>query len=302
MNGTNTTGQLVWFITGTTSGFGHRLVKSALARGDRVIATARSFEKLEAMYSDVQDRENLRLLELDITIGFEKIKGIVEEGVKAWGRIDVLVNNAGNGYLALVEEATSDLYRRQFETNVFGIMDVTNAVLPHMREKKRGTIVTVGSRSVWRADTPGIGAYAASKAAIHGKASFILDMTPITEALAVEVAQFNIRVLLVAPGAFRTENIYGIPFHTSNPIPDYDPMRKSIMAAVATIPGSEPGDPDKGMEVIVDVVRGEGAAKGKNWPGTLLLGEDAVSTFNRHWEILKKSVDEWFQVIKNVAF
>ncbi|EEB93264.1 hypothetical protein MPER_08107 [Moniliophthora perniciosa FA553] len=171
MNGTTngTTGQLVWFITGTTSGFGHRLVKLALARGDLVIATARSLEKLDALYSDSSKNQSLRLLQLDITIGFDKIKDIVQEAVKVWGRIDVLVNNAGNGYLGLVEEATSEMYRRQFETNVFGIMDVTNAVLPYMRARKSGTIVTIGSRSVWRADTPGIGAYAASKATIHGK-------------------------------------------------------------------------------------------------------------------------------------
>ncbi|ESK93408.1 short-chain oxidoreductase [Moniliophthora roreri MCA 2997] len=294
MNGTtnSTTGQLVWFITGTTSGFGHRLVKLTLSRGDLVIATARSLEKLEALYSDSSKNESLHLLRLDITDGFDKIKDIVQEAIKFWGRIDVLVNNAGNGYLGIVEEATSEMYRRQFETNVFGIMDVTNAVLPYMRARKSGTIVTIGSRSVWRADTPGIGAYAASKAAIHA----------VTEALAVEVAPLGIRTLLVAPGAFRTENIYGIPFHTSNPITDYNAMRESVISQVTTIPGSEPGDPDKGMEVIVDIVRGEGVAKGKKWPGTLVLGEDAESTFNRHWEILKKSVDEWAQVTRNVAF
>ncbi|KAF9269758.1 NAD-P-binding protein [Marasmius fiardii PR-910] len=284
--------QLVWFITGTSSGFGNRLVLSALSRGDLVIATARDFEKLQDLYGR-EERENLRLLQLDITAGFDVIKAIVDVASTIWGRIDVLVNNAGNGYLSFVEEATSDLFRRQFDTNVFGVMDVTNAVLPHMRERKEGTVVVVGSRSVWRADTlSGIGPYAASKAAIHA----------VADALSVELAPFNIKVLLVAPGAFRTEKIYSIPFNESNPIPDYDDMRKSVMSQVAKIPGNEPGDPVKAMEVIIDVVRGEGVAKGKKWPGTILLGEDAEATFQRKQSTLNQTIQDWIQVIKSVMF
>ncbi|KAG7095289.1 hypothetical protein E1B28_006058 [Marasmius oreades] len=284
--------QLVWFITGTSSGFGYRLVLSALARGDLVIATARDFEKLQDLYGR-EERENLRLLQLDITAGFDVIKTIVDKALILWGRIDVLVNNAGNGYLSFVEEATSDLFRRQFDTNVFGVMDVTNAVLPYMREKKDGTVIVVGSRSVWRADMlSGLGPYAASKAAIHA----------VTEALSVELASFNVKVLLVVPGAFRTEKMYSIPFNEANPIPDYDDVRKSVMSQIAKIPGNEPGDPVKAMEVVVDIVRGEGVAKGKEWPGTILLGEDAEATYRKKETKLNQAIQEWIQVTKSVAF
>ncbi|KAL0579070.1 hypothetical protein V5O48_002912 [Marasmius crinis-equi] len=284
-------GQLVWFITGTSSGFGKRLVTSVLARGDLVIATARDLDKLQAIHAG-EERENLRLLQLDITAGSDAIKRIVDEAVKIWGRIDVLVNNAGNGHLSFVEEASSDLFRRQFDTNVFGVMDVTNAALPYMRERRRGTIVVIGSRSIWRADTiSGLAPYAASKAAIHA----------ITEGLSAELAPLNIRVLLVAPGAFRTEKIYSIPFNERNPIPDYDEMRKSVMAQVAKLPGNEPGDPDKAMEVVADVVRGEGVAKGRKWPSMLLLGEDAITTYQRRTGILNETMEEWMDVTKSVG-
>lgn len=165
--------QLVWLITGTTSGLGRRLVTSVLARGDRVIATARSLEKLHALHPS-NNYENLHLVQLDVTAGFDGVKTVIDDAVSKWGKIDVLVNNAGAGYLGLVEESGTKMMREQFETNVFAVVDVTNAVLPHMRARKEGTIVVIGSRSVWRADTAGLGMYAASKAAIHGKPSLSL--------------------------------------------------------------------------------------------------------------------------------
>ncbi|KAF5355243.1 hypothetical protein D9758_006006 [Tetrapyrgos nigripes] len=284
--------QLVWLITGTTSGFGQRLVAAALARNDLVIATARSSEKLQEVYGD-KPPENLRLLQLDITAGFESIKQIMNVAAKIWDRIDVLVNNAGNGYLGFIEESGSRMIREQFETNIFGVVDVTNAVLPYMRARKQGTVVVIGSRSVWRAETPGLamvttGTYAASKAAIHA----------ITESLAAELSPFNIKVLLVAPGAFRTEGIYSIPFNTSNPIPDYDSLRNVAMARYNSIPGTETGDPTKGMQVLVDVIRGEGCAEGKKWPGTLLLGEDAERDLRKKWDTFTNILKEWGDVVR----
>ncbi|THU82018.1 NAD(P)-binding protein [Dendrothele bispora CBS 962.96] len=283
--------QLVWLITGTTSGFGQRLVAAALARGDRVIATARSFEKLQEVYSSTPS-DNLRLLQLDIVSGLESIKQAIDIAAKFWDRIDVLVNNAGNGYLGLIEESGSKMIRQQFETNVFGTIDVTNAVLPYMRARKQGTVVVIGSRSIWRADTPGLGTYAASKAAIHA----------LTEALSKELAPINIRVLLVAPGAFRTEGIYGIPFNTSNPISDYDDLRNMANSRYLQIPGNEPGDPVKAMEVLVDVVRGEGCAKGKKWPTVLPLGQDAEADMRGKWDAFMNVLEEWGNIVRSVCF
>ncbi|PBK66008.1 NAD-P-binding protein [Armillaria solidipes] len=283
--------QLVWLITGTTSGLGRRLVTSVLARGDRVIATARSLEKLQGLHPS-KNSENLHLVQLDVTAGFDGVKTVIDDAVSKWGKIDVLVNNAGAGYLGLVEESGTKMMREQFETNVFAVVDVTNAVLSHMRAQKEGTIVVIGSRSVWRADTAGIGTYAASKAAIHA----------IAESLIPEVEPFNIRVLVVAPGAFRTEGMYSIPFNVKNPISDYDDIRASSIARFGSVPGTEPGDPVKAMETLVDTVRGEGSAEGKAWPTWLLLGQDAEKDLRTKWDKLRTMLEEWGNVVRGVWF
>ncbi|TFK70269.1 NAD(P)-binding protein [Pluteus cervinus] len=286
--------QKVWFITGTSSGFGRRLVTIALGRGDLVIATARSQEKLEALVNsyDTKLRDNLRTIQLDVTEGVESITRKAEIANGFWGRIDVLVNNAGVGYPAIAEEGGSSWLRKQFETNVFGVMDVTTAVLPHLRRRRSGTVVVIGSRSAWRTDIPGSGGYAASKAAIHA----------ITENLAVELASFNIRVLLVAPGSFRTEGILGQSYHLSNQIADYDALRQASHARFKSIPGTEKGDPDKAMEAVADVVRGEGFATGKPWPDVLILGNDAAADVQAKFQHTLDLLDSWKDVTYNVNF
>lgn len=122
----------VWLITGTSSGFGRRLVSIVLERGDRVVATARSLQKIQ----EFPQSPNLHLLELDVTSGTTVIKERVDEAAKVWGRIDVLVNNAGIGLLGILEECGVDKMIKQFRPNVFGVLDVTNAALPYMRESK----------------------------------------------------------------------------------------------------------------------------------------------------------------------
>ncbi|KIM81166.1 hypothetical protein PILCRDRAFT_8866 [Piloderma croceum F 1598] len=277
----------VWFITGCSSGFGRRLVSSALARGDRVIATARKVEDIK-----VAPSPNLRVLQLDVTAGFEILKAKLDEAAKIWGQIDVVVNNAGVGYPALLEEGGSSLLEKQFRTNVFGLLDVTNAALPHLRASKSGTVVIVGSRSAYRTEIPGLGPYSASKAAAH----------TIGETLSVELAPFSIKVLIVAPGAFRTEGIYGQTFFTSNPIPAYDDLREITIQRFSSVAGSQKGDPDKAMEVVVDVVRGEGKAKGRPWPLYLALGDDADANIRQRSMNLLKHMDQWGDVIKSVNF
>ncbi|KAG1856329.1 hypothetical protein DFJ58DRAFT_784537 [Suillus subalutaceus] len=277
----------VWLITGTSSGFGRRLVSIVLERGDRVVATARSLQKIQ----DFPQSPNLHLLELDVTSGITVIKERVDEAAKVWGRIDVLVNNAGIGLLGLLEECGVDMMTRQFRTNVFGVLDVTNAVLPYMRERKSGTLVIIGSRSAWRPEITGLGAYASSKAAVQ----------VMGETLAVELAPFNIRVLIVEPGAFRTENIYSNKFDTwTNPIPDYDETRAETAVRYGAIPGRQPGDPMKAMKFVVDVVRGEGVAAGREWPLYLALGEDAERDIRNKCMVMLKHLDEWQDVIRDV--
>ncbi|KAF8201220.1 hypothetical protein K438DRAFT_640943 [Mycena galopus ATCC 62051] len=251
---------LVWLITGTSSGFGNCLVTSVLARGDRVIATARSLDSI----NHLQGNPNVRVLQLDVTAGVAAITAIVAEAATVWGRLDVVVNNAGAGYLGLLEEGGSNLLRKQFEVNFFGVMDVCAASLPHLRAQKSGTIAVIGSRSAWKPEIPGLGAYASSKAAVHALA----------ETLTVEVAPFGVRVLLVEPGAFRT-NISDQPYLAQNGIADYDEVRTASAARFGSLLGTEKGDPAKAMEAVVDVVRGENWARGLPWPGRLVLGEDA---------------------------
>ncbi|KAG6889352.1 hypothetical protein C0992_005580 [Termitomyces sp. T32_za158] len=279
--------------TGTSSGFGLRLAHAALKRGDRVIATAKSLEKLQdLLVTSIHPnlRDNLRTLQLDVTEGELVLKAKVQEAATIWGRIDVLVNNAGIGLPALLEEGGTAHLRRQFATNVFGVLDVTAAVLPHLRSSKEAAIIVIGSRSAWRTEVPGIGFYAASKAAVHS----------LTETLAAEVAPFNIRVLLVAPGSFRTEGIYNHMYHTSNPIAANGPLREASMAKFKVLAETSKGDPAKAMEAVVDIVRGEGIAKGRPWPELLILGEDAERDVRDKCNKVLKALDEWKDVTHGV--
>ncbi|KAJ4487889.1 NAD-P-binding protein [Lentinula aciculospora] len=287
--------QLVWFITGTTStqGFGAHLVSSVLSRGDLVIATGRSQERLDKLLDKHQRTANLQVLQLDVTSDPTILKDVINQAVGLWGRIDVAVNNAGNGELGLIEETDTSAMRRQFETNLFGPVEIIKSILPHMRPRKSGTIVVLGSRSVWIGETPVH--YSASKAAMHAMA----------EGLASEVSHLGIRVLLLAPGAFRTDIYSSSPFHRENPISDYDDLRAACVQRFQGIAGHEPGDPVRAMEALVDVVRGEGVAVGKKWPepgASLLLGNDAERDFYKRYNKLKAAVSEWSDVIRSMWY
>ncbi|KAJ7037942.1 hypothetical protein C8F04DRAFT_385801 [Mycena alexandri] len=280
----------VWLITGTSSGFGRSLISSVLAKGDRVIATSRSLEPIQNLNGT---SPNLRLLQLDVTAGEAVLRGRLKEAVDVWGRIDVLVNNAGSCYLGILEEGGSALVRKQYEVNVFGLLDVTSACLPYMRAQNEGTVVMMGSRSAWTAETIGLGAYGSSKAAVHALA----------ETLTVELAQFNIRVLLVEPSAFRTRMVRTANnYNMQNPIPAYDGTREENMRAYDGRDGKQSGDPDKAMDAVVDVVRGEGRATGKPWPGYLLLGKEADRDVRAKCKIMTEHLDEWCEIVKGVDF
>ncbi|KIJ62303.1 hypothetical protein HYDPIDRAFT_114801 [Hydnomerulius pinastri MD-312] len=281
----------VWLITGTSSGFGRRLVNIVLQRGDRVIATARTLVKID----DLPKSSNLHCAELDISTGTENVEKQVVAAVTAaqalgWDTIDVLVNNAGVGLPSLLEEGGAAKMMIQYQTNVFGTLDVTNAVLPYMRKQKSGTVVMMGSRSGWRSEIKVIGFYGSSKAAIHA----------ISETLAVELEPLGIRTLIVEPGAFRTENIYIHPFAESNAIADYNEEREKSIATWSLPAGKQPGDPDKAMKAVVEVVCGEGRAKGKEWPLYLVLGKDADRDIRNKCARMIRHLDEWSDVVRDV--
>ncbi|KAI0703436.1 hypothetical protein BC835DRAFT_1410717 [Cytidiella melzeri] len=277
--------QLVWYITGTSSGMGKRLVPILLSRGDLVIATARSLEGVQ----DLPTSDSIRLQQLDVTDGAGIIKQKVDEAVSWFGRIDVVVNNAGIGAKCFTEEGGSEQYRRQYNVNVFGALDVTTAVLPHMRAQRSGTVVMVGSRTSWFPEFSTAGLYGSSKAALR----------VIGETLAVEVAPFNIRVLIVEPGAFRTEKIFSQRLYDGNELADYDKQRAIALEKFSKIDKFLLGDPVKAMHVLADVVRGEGRAKGKPWPLYLPLGKEAEDAIRDKTKLLDNVLEEWGDIIRD---
>ncbi|THH33324.1 hypothetical protein EUX98_g847 [Antrodiella citrinella] len=275
------TGQLVWLITGASSILARRLIDSLLARGDKIIATGRSTDKLQ----DLPKSDRLRIMQLDVTDGLSALKLRMEEAIQLFGRINVLVNNAGISVKAIVEEGGSDKLKKQFDTNVYGLLDVTNAVLPHMRSRRSGTIVLIGSRSSWRTEIPTVFEYSTSKAAVR----------VIGETLSVEIAPFSIRVLIVEPADFLTNGSVKTPVYEDNKISDYDEQRKTAKHRIEVI---EPkNDPAKGMEILADVVRGEGKAAGKKWPLYLPLGPEAEQGIREKMKLLQDVLDEWGPII-----
>ncbi|KAF8626031.1 hypothetical protein AX15_005121 [Amanita polypyramis BW_CC] len=280
----------VWLITGTSSGFGRCLVHSVLERGDLVIATARSLEKVQ----DFPSSDRLRVLHLDVDHSRDVIQARIDEAVKFWGRIDVLVNNAGSVIRGLFEEGGSDTMLKQYRTNVFGLINVTTATLPYMRAARSGTVVMMGSRTSWQSNIPQTAFYSSSKAAVR---SF-------SEALAVEVRQFNIRVMIVEPGGFKTKNITALEGKDGGEcrIADYDNMRDIKSGKFREAMEVFKGDPKKGMEVVVDVVRGEGKAKGRPWPLHLFIGKEAYYTVRSKCKEVAENMDTWEEVTKDLDF
>lgn len=289
---------LTWVITGTSSGFGYRLALIALSRGDNVIATARSLVKLQKLVDEVSrdvdhsKKERLRTFRFDLSDPEEVVRKMVKEAHEVWGRIDVLVNNAGWAWRGMLEESGISALQSLIDTNVIGTAKITYAVLPYMRARRSGTIVTIGSRSAWRAELPSIGSYAMVKAALRA----------FTENLSAELAPFNIRTLIVEPGAFRTEGIYSPGWCENHLSPDYDTIRESARKSFESIPGNEPGDAFKAMTAIVDIVRGEGPARGRAWPNYLILGEDGEDAVRNKCALVLGILDEWKDVTRGTGF
>ncbi|KAL4812091.1 hypothetical protein BDW67DRAFT_189025 [Aspergillus spinulosporus] len=271
---------LVWLITGTSSGFGREFVAQLLSRGDKVIATARILSKI----SDLgQLGPDVVTLELDVTASQKELNEKAAESIQAFGRVDVLVNNAGFVKFGFLEDLSGDDYLKQFTTNVFGPINVTRAFLPHFRSQKSGTIVNIGSMSAWET-YPGVGAYSASKAALRYA----------TEALAQELAPTGIKTLLVEPGQFRTELLGpSNSMFVETEILEYQGAANASFGAFRSAHGRQRGDPVKGVARIIDVVKGEGEASGREWSGELVLGPDAVGAIRKKCDKMLRLLHEW---------
>jgi NAD(P)-dependent dehydrogenase (short-subunit alcohol dehydrogenase family) len=262
----------VWLITGCSAGFGRHLVEAAVAAGDRVMATARRPEQLADLVAEGGDR--IRAAALDVTDA-ASIDAAVAATLDAFGRVDVVVNNAGHGSVGAVEELELAELRALMEVMFFGAVAVTKAVLPHLRGQGSGTIVQMSSMG-GRLSMPGFGAYSAAKFAMEG----------LSEALAAEVAPFGIRVIIVEPGAFRTE-FGGQRMHRSRQIDAYQVSTGQTRAAVDGMDGTQPGDPAKAAEAIVQVVDSDKP------PLRLALGNDAVDSIRAHHQRLGADLDRW---------
>ncbi|KAL2128019.1 hypothetical protein VTI74DRAFT_9839 [Chaetomium olivicolor] len=273
---------LVWLITGCSSGFGAQFVHSALARGDKVIATGRNAAtKLKHF-----DGTGAAIVDLDVSLPEADVKKIVDEAAKIYGRIDVLVNNAGYALFGSVEETSNEDYQKLFNVNVFGALSVTRAVLPYMRAQQSGTIAFVGSMYAWWAPAM-VSVYGAAKGALKA----------IVDGLAAEIAPFNIRTIDFEPGYFHTSITDMVKLaqyaSTKQPLDAYAGHLAAMVAVAKAIDGNERGDVQKGVELMVDVIRGEGCASGRKIPPRLPIGDDAVRVIEGTCHNMLKVIDAW---------
>ncbi|KAI9776540.1 MAG: hypothetical protein M1839_009521 [Geoglossum umbratile] len=272
----------VWLITGCSSGFGSEIARAALARGDKVVATARNVAKLEGLKT-----AGATTIALDITAGDTHVQKAIDEAIEAHGKIDIVVNNAAYVIVGGIEEFSDEEAKAIFETNVFGQLAVIRAVMPHMRAQKSGVVANIGSVGGWRGEA-GFGAYCATKFALAG----------LTQGLRQEVAHLGIDVTVIEPGYFRTSLLSGGSRVSAKKViddlrPSLDPLRNTVLS----IDGQQPGDPVKGAKVIVEALTGSGRCQGRKLPSRLALGRDAVGYIRGYLEEEGKELEEWADIV-----
>ncbi|WP_454699243.1 SDR family oxidoreductase [Arthrobacter humicola] len=275
------TGKKVWFITGASRGMGTDIAKAALAAGHAVVATGRNPEKVAQALGD---NENLLAVRLDVTDPADAAAAI-QAAVDRFGRIDVLVNNAGNFYAGFFEEISPEDFRAQIETTMFGPINVTRAALPVMRAQRSGLVVTISS-TAGIAGGEFLSAYAASKFGVEGWA----------ESLALEVAPFGIRSMIVEPGFFRTELL--TPESTSyaeSTIEDYAERTEQTVAAWRSMDGQQGGDPAKLADALINL------AELDEPPLRFAAGADAVGVFEERAKALQDQAGAHRELSSNLA-
>lgn len=272
----------VWFITGCSTGFGRELAKEALSKGYNVVVTARKPEQVADIVAAYPD--TALSLTLDVTVP-QQINDAVKTAIDRFGRIDVLVNNAGIGYFGAIEESEEEEVRRMFEINFFGLAHMTNAVLPHMRQQRSGHILNVASIGGLRS-FPAVGFYNATKYAVDG----------LSEALMKEVAPLGIKVTVICPSGFRTDWAGRSANNTKIKIEDYATTAGKNMSDLRGYSGNQPGDPVKAAKAMIQVTETE------NPPLRLLLGAAALKGARLKLEELRKDFDDWADVSEGADF
>ncbi len=263
----------VWLITGCSSGFGRELAKLVLARGWRAVVTARDPSKVADIAEGFDDRA--LVMPLDVTRRAQ-IDEVVAATKRRFGRIDALVNNAGYGYLAAIEEGEDEAVRALFEANVFGLIDMTKAVLPVMREQRGGLIVNVSSIG-GLSSFAGSGYYHGTKYAVEG----------ISESLATELKPLGIGVLIVEPGPFRTNWAGASIKQSATRIDAYAATAGERRMQIQTRSGHQPGDPVRAAQAIID------AALSDAPPLRLLLGKAALGLARKKLDFMRNDFDAW---------
>lgn len=271
-----------WLITGASSGLGAALARAVLDRGDNAVVTARNTDHLQ----DLVDAHPGNTLAVPLEVGdHDQVVAAVTAATDRFGSVDVLVNNAGHGYRAAVEEASVDEVDELFATNFFGPVDLIKQVLPQMRERRTGTIINVSSIGAPRSN-PASGYYTATKAALEG----------MSDALNREVAPLGIRVVVLEPGAFRTDFSGRSLAQSATVIDDYADTAGRRRKENDTSHGTQPGDPDRAARVIVDTVLADDA------PFRLLLGSDAITIVRDELQGRIDEIDAWADISRTTDF
>ena len=271
-----------WFITGASSGFGRVLAEEVLKAGGKVVATARNLDKVADLEKNYP--QTAKAIALDVT-NAGQVESAVTEAFTQFGRVDVLVNNAGYGVAGAIEEVSEAEYMPMFETNVFGLLRVTRAFLPHLRKQRSGHILNLSSIGGVVA-SPGVGFYNATKFAVEG----------LSEALAGEVAPLGIRVTIIEPGPFRTDFLGRSGVVAKTRIADYDATAGNMRKYFAESDGKQKGDPLRAVHAMMQVV------ESPNPPLRLLLGASALERLRSKLANWEKEIAAWEQVTLGADF
>jgi NAD(P)-dependent dehydrogenase (short-subunit alcohol dehydrogenase family) len=269
--------QKVWFITGASRGFGLEIARTVLTAGDQVVATVRT--QPAQLATTLDNHPNLYVVQMDVTQE-DQVQAAVKQGIARFGRLDVLVNNAGYGMVTAIEEATDAEVRQQYDTNVFGLLNVTRAVLPYLRQQKSGHLINISSLFGYDA-IPGWGLYGSTKFAVEG----------ISKGLAVELAPLGIHVTVVAPGLFTTDFLSTQSYVAAKTlIDDYQETVGLMRSGASALHGNQPGDPKKFAAVIIQLANTE------HPPLHLPVGKDAVAMHRSNTAKMAQDIETWLPV------
>lgn len=275
--------QKVWFVTGASKGLGLTLVKELLAQDYLVVATSR---KKQALEDEIGEHENFLPLEVDITNDADVNRAVLS-AIDYFGRIDVLVNNAGYGQTGAIEELSDLETRRNYDVNVFGSLNAIRHLAPYFRRQQSGHIFNIASIGGLAGNFPAFGVYCSTKFAVAG----------FTEALAVEMQPFGVHTTLVYPGYFRTDFLSENSIHTAaNPIADYVSARETEAAHLHQIHGNQANDPQKAATLLIEL------STLSNPPFHFLMGEDAYELAKNKINTLSAEIEKWKSYTVSTGF